>query len=595
MNISRTREHGNLSIFFLSIFCLFLFPSFLRGQEKAKAKKAIEIRLEPSAFLSGIPKPRFKQYADSIEALQAVSAWITSLRQQGWLEAQYQYLRREGRFLRVQFSPGERYYWKQLDTQLVPEEFLREAKYKKKKFKEKPYTHQELLSVQNALLGEAENRGYPFAEVGLDSITIEKGLFEGRLSWDLGPEIRFDSLALQGSFSWKPRFAANFLRIRAGDLFDQSKIERALLHLRQLPYLSIKQAPQIQFTEGLAKPRFYVDKRAANRINGIIGVLPNAGNGSRTLITGDFQLELQNLLSTGKYLKAQWRRLQEASQLLDLEYQQPRILGSKLDAGIRFFLNRRDSTFLNREWRFTLWYTLDNLGKFGLDFQDDLSNVLADASELRDNNLAQEITGSRFTSFGLRYERDRRDNPLYPRQGWRGALRGLGGNKVVELDAGLSDTLFTGLDRRSLQLRLEGSWENHWKLSPKSGLFLHWRAAYLFNENLFLNELFQIGGLTTLRGHNENVFFASAYQIVQVEYRIYSQPDSYFFAFYDQAWYRQALFNSFQRDFPLGIGMGINFAVRNGIFTFVYALGQSADQSAGFQQSKVHFGYTNKF
>ena len=49
------------------------------------------------------------------------------------------------------------------------------------------------------------------------------------------------------------------------------------------------------------------------------------------------------------------------------------------------------------------------------------------------------------------------------------------------------------------------------------GLFL--KLGAIFNAHIFQNEMFRLGGLTTIRGFNEESIFASSYGIGTVEYR----------------------------------------------------------------------------
>ena len=110
-----------------------------------------------------------------------------------------------------------------------------------------------------------------------------------------------------------------------------------------------------------------------------------------------------------------------------------------------------------------------------------------------------------------------------------------------------------------------------------------------------INELFRLGGIGNLRGHNQNVFFASHYIIGNWEYRFLFDNYSYLFVFYDQGWLQQKTINSFIEDMPLGFGLGLNFPTKAGIFNIVYALGQTKNQSINFNRSKIHFGFISRF
>jgi hemolysin activation/secretion protein len=121
------------------------------------------------------------------------------------------------------------------------------------------------------------------------------------------------------------------------------------------------------------------------------------------------------------------------------------------------------------------------------------------------------------------------------------------------------------------------------------------QAGMVENEKLFLNDLFRLGGLRSLRGFNENFFFASHFATATLETRLLFEEQSYFFVFLDQGWVKYNLTNNEFLDTPTGLGIGLNLALEGGIFNFVYALGNSKLQPIGFQTSKIHLGYISRF
>lgn len=114
------------------------------------------------------------------------------------------------------------------------------------------------------------------------------------------------------------------------------------------------------------------------------------------------------------------------------------------------------------------------------------------------------------------------------------------------------------------------------------------------NKNLFLNDLFRLGGLNSIRGFNENFFFAKRYVYANFEPRFYFDNYSYFLLFFDVAGMqgntiREAV------DYPISFGAGLSLETGEGAFNFIYALGKSSTQQLGFNFSKIHFGYTGRF
>ena len=117
--------------------------------------------------------------------------------------------------------------------------------------------------------------------------------------------------------------------------------------------------------------------------------------------------------------------------------------------------------------------------------------------------------------------------------------------------------------------------------------------AFLYNEALFDNELFRIGGIKTIRGFDEESIFASSYIIGTLEYRFILDKNSSIYAFSDGGYYEKT--NSTINDTPIGFGVGMNFQTGAGIFSINYAVGKQFDNPIDFRASKIHFGFVNFF
>jgi hemolysin activation/secretion protein len=120
-------------------------------------------------------------------------------------------------------------------------------------------------------------------------------------------------------------------------------------------------------------------------------------------------------------------------------------------------------------------------------------------------------------------------------------------------------------------------------------------AAWFQTENLFLNELFRIGGLKTLRGFDEQSIFANKFAITNAELRYLLGKNSNVFVFYNQAWYANEVNNVKFTDNPFGFGAGLVFESGPGIFTLVYGVGKQFQNPIEMNKAKIHFGYINYF
>jgi hemolysin activation/secretion protein len=141
---------------------------------------------------------------------------------------------------------------------------------------------------------------------------------------------------------------------------------------------------------------------------------------------------------------------------------------------------------------------------------------------------------------------------------------------------------------------MEAKFEKHFYLSPRWGIFTRLAGGTVENKNLLLNDLFRIGGLQSIRGFNENFFFADKFLYLNFEPRFYFDTYSYFMIFADMGRLENSVQN-FGKDNTFSAGMGFSLETGNGVFNFIYGLGRSNAQDFSLNLSKIHFGYTGRF
>jgi hemolysin activation/secretion protein len=101
--------------------------------------------------------------------------------------------------------------------------------------------------------------------------------------------------------------------------------------------------------------------------------------------------------------------------------------------------------------------------------------------------------------------------------------------------------------------------------------------------------------LNTQRGFNEEQFLATTKSVNQVELRYLLDQNSAVFAFFDQSIYENRSNNNYQKDAPMGFGVGANIGSTVGIFSLAYALGLEKNNPFDARSGKIHFGYIAYF
>jgi hemolysin activation/secretion protein len=192
----------------------------------------------------------------------------------------------------------------------------------------------------------------------------------------------------------------------------------------------------------------------------------------------------------------------------------------------------------------------------------------------------------------LGYEYENLDDFYFPKRGWNFILSASAGNKTVT-----SGNLTDGPNDKSKSIQYSGytKLQKFSKISKRTTLLSGITVATVQNNKnqLFASDLYRIGGISTLRGFNEKYFYTRDYAVSTLEYRIFLDNTTYFLLFADQGYLYNSLNNKY--DLPTGFGAGVSFSTGPGVFSFVYSLGRSADQSVAFNLSKIHFGYIARF
>jgi outer membrane protein assembly factor BamA len=311
------------------------------------------------------------------------------------------------------------------------------------------------------------------------------------------------------------------------------------------------------------------------------------------LVTGQFDLVLYNVAGKGRNYELHWQRFNQFSQNLNISALEPLLFGSGIDLKASFSLLKEDSTFLARDFRLDFGYRLGP-GSYVRFFNRRQAGDLLAVSDLSDATELPEVGDFRFNNYGLGFEHSWLDDRFFPR---RGAFTGFEfalGNKNILVNTAIPPNLYENIDLSTIQYYLSAKVEKYFYGNQRLGLLTRLSGGLMENPNLFVNDLFRLGGLKTIRGFNENFFFANNYIYLNIEPRYYFDTYSYFMIFADMGRLENQVQN-LKTDYPFSMGIGFSLETGSGIFNFIYALGGSNAQEFALNLSKIHFGYTGRF
>lgn len=524
-------------------------------------------------LISGIREIQF------LDSLQAV------FRNEGYLEAFFEESRRSDSLL-IRVHLGKKYFWKAIGVGNIPSQFTKNLSPIGKNY------NSALIWMQN-VVSEAENQGFPFAKINLSEIRLEGDSIRSDLVFDSGPLILWDTLEVVGNTKTQGKYIQNLTGINPGSSFSQRQLNLASQILRRSPYFYLTREPRLSFQIKKARPSFELKDRNTNVLDGIVGLLPNENVPGKMLITGQLDLELYHLGGKGRDVEIHWQRLNVQSQSLDISAKESFLFNSPIDVQIGFNLLKQDTTFLNRFFILNFGYRISSKSQLNF-FAKRQAGDLISTYQFREVTELPDVADFRWNQYGISLQVNSLGDPFFPRRGSLFDLVISAGNKKILQNTGIPDEVYSGIDLASPQYQFQSSFEKHFYIRPIWGMWIKGSGGLIQNDNLLLNDLFRLGGLKTIRGFNENYFYARSFGYLSLEQRLFFGENSFLMVFLDAGILENPYFAK-AIDHPVSFGAGLNLETGSGLFRFIYGVGKSNQQPLQFSYSRIHFGYLARF
>lgn len=590
------------------ILIISLISAWLVEPSNAQARR-VTLRLLPlDAEVNDLQKIiKFETtFTDSLTVVNELHHVLQQLHNRAYLEASVDTLIRLDSVFAAILHIGKPYEIKALNTENVDNVLLNESGFREKLFKKKPLVSSQLIQLQENILSAAENNGYPFAQVRLDSFSFDNQGVTAKLFLEKNQLVLLDSMIVEGDLKLSNIFLSNYLGIKLGAPYDRSRILRIRQRLRELTFLNVIKDPVVSFASNRAALKLFLEKRRASRFDFLIGVLPNSQQTGKMLITGSFTGELYNQFGRGERIFAEFEALRPQTQELNLQFNYPYLLNLPFGIDAKFNLYKRDTTYLDVETDFGVQYLLEGGNYLKAFWNNRTSNLLSVDSILNNVQRLPPQLDVSYGNFGLEYAFQQLDYRYNPRRGWNLLVRGAAGVKQIRRNNRLeasNENLYDSLELRSFQYRAAFKLEKFIPVFSKSTIKISSQGAYIFSkEPIYLNEQYRIGGNRLLRGFDEEFIFATSYTLGTLEYRLLIGQNSYLYLFGDYGYVEDVTVTN--RDYfqPFGFGAGITFETKAGLFGVSLAFGgirkaqgTLMDQPIDFGAPKVHFGYISLF
>ena len=507
---------------------------------------------------------------------------------------------------------GQQYKWARINTTATDIQLLAISGWNEKNFTNKAINFDQLKNVQDRMLTYLENNGYPFAKIFLDSINLTGDSATANLVVDKGPLYKIDSIRVYGNARISNDFLQHYLDIPNGSIYSREKLLRISKKLQELSFVEEEHPSNMSLLGTGSVLNLYLKQKRSSQINALIGFLPNNDqlSSKKLLITGEANVHLRNAFGGGEALGLNWQQLQVKSPRLNIFYRHPYLFRSPLGVDFSFDMLRKDSTYLNINLNFGGSYVLSESesGRIFLQhFQTILSQGGVKDAQVIATRTLPDIADLKTVALGVEFEKSKTNYRLNPRSGYEFRLGGSAGikkikknNAILELkdpsDPSFDfDDLYDTVKLKSYQLRFISSFAKYFPVGKQGTFKTAVNGGALVSENIFRNELFQIGGYKLLRGFDEESQYVTQYAVGTLEYRYLIGLNSFFFGFVDGGWARNNSRSSIITHGYFGTGLGLALETKSSLFTIAWAVGKRDDTPFNLRQSKIHFGFVNYF
>lgn len=574
----------------MAIFCL--FTGILRAQQPISVELIHTDSNEASIkFWKNINKKYIEK--DSLGMMRLAAQIQSKAINKGFIKAQYKFIPKDSASYQIYFQLGEPYQWVYLKINPLHRDILYKAGYKSIDFSEKPFKFSKIESLFEKTLQQCENSGYPFASIRLDSIHISAQKVSGNINLELNQFIKIDSIVIKGNSKISPYFLHNYIGIKAGKAYQESKITAIESRIKELPFIKSIKPYEFTFTPKVSKLVIYIDNKKANQFDGVLGFLPSEKTG-KIEFTGQAHLKLQNALNRGELIDIDWRKLQLNSRDIKAKVSYPYLLNIPVGIDLNFKLFQRDTIFIDVTQNAGLQYLLSGNNFFKV-FVNNRNLSLVSTNGLENLSTLPDYADVKTLTYGLGVKFEKTDYRFNPRKGYKLASNISTGNKSIIKNPKINEKLYNDIDLNTVLYNGDLQADVYIPIGKQSTFNVGLKSAAIYTENIFLNEAYRIGGNNSLRGFDEESIYATAYFIGNLEYRLLFEQNSYLFLFGNAAWYESNTANNYIQDMPYGFGTGVSFQTKAGIFSISYALGKQFENPILLRAAKVHFGIVSVF
>lgn len=516
---------------------------------------------------------------DTLELYAILNRKLLNIQSEGYLTANIINISYGDSVIKVLAQRNKLFKWETLTIAGLSDEDIRKTGIKERKFIGSKISAKNVTSIIDAILSYLENNGYPFARAKLRLNEINGAYASAILEIVKEQHYIIDEFYIKGFDHFGAHYLYRQIGIKPGISYNEQQIKNISQNIKNITFFEEMRQVEVEFGDSLADLFLYLKKKKANKFYGILGIAPSDQTTGKLLLTGELSFQLTNAIKKGESIRFNWNKLEQGSQNLTLGINYPFLFKTPLGIDASFLLDKQDSSYLNTNSRLGIIYSYIGGNSIQLFYNKINSNKLS--------NLVENIKSSSTNLIGMGINHTRINYLLNPSSGYFIDLKVATGSKRI------NDTESENSENK--QTSVLANCGAYLPIGRKATIYLHSQTKLIQSKELYVNELYRLGGLYTVRGFDEQSLNASFYEVVTIEPRYLFEKNSNVFLFIDAAYFEENYENFQDKNYILGFGLGTSFQTRAGIFTINYALGKEENMPVQFKNAKIHFGFSNIF
>lgn len=422
----------------------------------------------------------------------------------------------------------------------------------------------------------AANSGNPFTSFQITSIRKNNNSnnLTGSLKIEQDINRYADRIIINGYKKAPKGFIKHYARIKEGKTFNQKELIEQNERLNNLSFISSKKDPEVLFTKDSTTVYFYLERKVNNRFDGFLGFATNEET-NRLQLDGYIDLILTNNLNYGETFLLNYKSDGEDQTQLNVKTTLPYLFKSPLGLEAQLSLFRKDSTFSENSQEVSLFYQINANNTISLGYKSKQSEDLIESTDT--NDIIEDYTQQRVLGS---FKHSRLQSDFFFPIKTRFEIHGEVGNRETEID-------------NEQQLSVNSIASHIFKLNDNNQIYLKNRTQVLLSDSYLTNELYRFGGITSIRGFEENSIFANLVSTLNTEYRYVLNSSIYVHSIIDLAYFENEAINQKEKLVSFGIGAGLR--TKAGIFKINLANGKTENQPFRFSNTKLHFQLAIRF